>query len=62
MENIEELGTEGIDNYGNKFSYDAVMELIMYNYKKRSYGPLNFFLKPEYVYIPLIMLIRIQSK
>lgn len=27
----------------------------MYNYKKRSYGPLNFFLKPEYVYIPLII-------
>ena len=27
----------------------------MYNYKKMSYGPLNFFLKPEYVYIPLII-------
>lgn len=25
----------------------------MKNYKKMSYGPINFYLKPEYVYIPL---------
>lgn len=31
---LDEAFEKITDNYGNKFSYDAVMELIMYNYKK----------------------------
>ena len=27
----------------------------MNEYKKMSYGPLNFYLKPEYIYLPLFI-------